>query len=115
MHRSLAGQTLDELGGPRSVLARQRRDHVQLDRLLHQLRATTGTAQEGVLQRIDRLVFSHAFAEEAVLWPVLRRVLPDGDALTLRVEEEHQEVNELVTALERDGIDDPRRAERLSR
>ena len=115
MSRSIAAQSLDELGGPRSVLARQRRDHVQLDRLLHQLEATSGTAQEEVLQRIDRLVFGHAFAEETVLWPVLRSVLPDGDELTLRVEKEHQEVNELVSAVERDGVDDPRRPERLAR
>src|SRR3954468_20979416 len=113
--RSIAHQTVDELGGPDSVLVRQRRDHVELDRLLHELDGVAGAAQEEVLSRIDRLVFSHAFAEETVLWPVLRRVLPDGDALTLRVEEEHQEVNELVTALEKDGPDDPRRPERLAR
>jgi hemerythrin superfamily protein len=113
--RSIAEQTTDELGGPSSVLVRQRRDHVELDRLLHDLEGTAGPAQEAVLQRIFRLVFSHAFAEETVLWPVLRRVLPDGDALTLRVEEEHQEVNELVSALEDDGPDDPRRASRLAR
>lgn len=113
--RSFADQTDDELGGSGSVLARQRRDHIQLDRLLHELDDTTGTAQEEVLTRIDRLVFSHAFAEETVLWPVLRRVLPDGDALTLQVEKEHQEVNELVTALERDGLDDVRRPVRLAR
>ncbi|WP_245161193.1 hemerythrin domain-containing protein [Blastococcus sp. CT_GayMR16] len=77
--------------------------------------ATAGRAQEEVLTRIDRLVFSHAFAEETVLWPVLRLVLPDGDALTLRVEEEHQEVNEQVAALERDGADDPQRQSRLAR
>src|SRR3954454_20091877 len=115
MPRSIADQTIEELGGPGSVLSRQRRDHVDLDRLLDELEGTTGAAQEEVLTRIDRLVFSHAFAEETVLWPVLRRVLPDGDELTLRVEEEHQEVNELVTALERDGADDPRRPERLAR
>ncbi|WP_040338667.1 hemerythrin domain-containing protein [Candidatus Blastococcus massiliensis] len=113
--RSIADQTDDELGGPGSVLVRQRRDHVELDRLLHELERTTGTAQEEVLGRIDRLVFSHAFAEETVLWPVIRRVLPDGDALTLQVEEEHQEVNELVTALERDGLDSPERSARLRR
>nr|WP_204262244.1 hemerythrin domain-containing protein [Blastococcus saxobsidens] len=96
-------------------MARQRKDHIQLDRLLHELDGSTGTAQEEVLQRIDRLVFSHAFAEETVLWPVIRRVLPDGDALTLQVEEEHQEVNELVTALERDGLDSPERPARLRR
>src|SRR3954447_15774294 len=112
---SIAGQTVDELGGPSSVLVRQRRDHDELDRLLDQLDGATGAAQQEVLQRLDRLVFSHAFAEEAVLWPVLRRVLPDGEELTLRVEEEHQEVNELVTALEKGGLDDPRRPERLAR
>src|SRR3954452_21977715 len=115
MPRSLAGQTVEELGGPGSVLARQRSDHEELDRLLKGLDGATRNHQEEVLTRVDRLVFSHAFAEEAVLWPVLRRVLPDGDELTLRVEEEHQEVNELVTALERDGVDDPRRPQRLAR
>ncbi|MCW2510103.1 MAG: Hemerythrin cation binding domain protein [Modestobacter sp.] len=115
MPPSIADQTVEELGGPSSVFVRQRNDHVQLDRLLHELDGTTGTEQERVLRRIDRLVFSHAFAEETVLWPVIRRVLPDGDALTLTVEEEHQEVNELVTELETLGHDDPRRAERLAR
>jgi hemerythrin superfamily protein len=113
--RSIAHQTDDELGGPGSVLVRQRRDHVELDRLLHELDATTGEEQEEVLTRIDRLVFSHAFAEETVIWPVVRRVLPDGDALTLRIEKEHQEVNELVSALERDGVDHPARPARLAR
>jgi hemerythrin superfamily protein len=113
--RSIAEQSVEELGGPGSVLVRQRDDHIELDRLLTELDGTTAPAQEEVLQRLNRLVFSHAFAEETVLWPVLRRVLPDGDALTLRVEMEHQEVNELVTALERGGPDDPRRADRLAR
>ncbi len=115
MSRSIALQTVEELGGPGSVLLRQRNDHIELDRLLHELDGTTGAAQERVLRTIDRLVFSHAFAEETVLWPVLRRVLPDGEALTLRVEEEHQEVNELVATLETTGHDDPRRAELLDR
>jgi hemerythrin superfamily protein len=113
--RSIAHQTVDQLGGPGSVLVRQRRDHAELDGLLQQLEDTTGPDQEEVLTRVDRLVFSHAFAEETVLWPVLRRVLPDGDALTLQVEKEHQEVNELVSALERDGVDHPHRPARIAR
>jgi hemerythrin superfamily protein len=115
MPRSIAHQTVAELGGPVSVLARQRADHVELDRLLHELDGTTGREQERVLRRIDQLVFPHAFAEETVLWPVLRRVLPDGDALTLRVEQEHQEVNELVSTLEATSSEDPRRAAVISR
>jgi hypothetical protein len=98
---SLAHQDTADLGGPLSILTRQKRDHVRLDELLHQLEASpVGTPQEIVLQRIARLVFPHAFAEESVLWPELRRVLPDGGALTLQVEQEHQEVNELWTRLE---------------
>src|SRR3954469_23810606 len=99
--RSLAHQSEAELGGPWSVLSRQKRDHVRLDQLLHHLEvATSRDRQDEVMLAINRLVFPPAFAEEAVLWPELRRVLPDGEALTRQVEQEHQEVNELVTALE---------------
>jgi hemerythrin superfamily protein len=98
---SLADQDTTRLGGPLSVLTRQVRDHVRLDALLERLGASSaGAEQDVVLNRIARLVFPHAFAEESVLWPELRRVLPDGEELTLRVEEEHQEVNELWTRLE---------------
>jgi hemerythrin superfamily protein len=98
---SIADQDIDQLGGPLSILVRQRRDHERLDVLLHQLDvAPAGAQEERVLGRIARLVFPHAFAEESVLWPELRRRLPDGEALTLQVEREHQEVNELWTALE---------------
>jgi hypothetical protein len=98
---SLADQSSVELGGPLSILTRQKRDHVRLDALLRQLDASpVGTELETVLHRIARLVFPHAFAEESVLWPEIRRVLPDGHELTLQVEQEHQEVNELWTRLE---------------
>jgi len=98
---SLAHQDTHQLGGPLSVLARQKRDHQRLDMLLRQLEAVAaGPAEELILNRIAQLVFPHAFAEEAVLWPELRRVVPDGDALTLRVEREHQEVNELWVRIE---------------
>lgn len=115
MSRSVTDQTVEELGGPGSVLARQRRDHIHLDRLLQELDGAEGQGRDDVLRRVNRLVFPHAFAEETVLWPVLRRVLPDGESLTLAVEKEHQEVNELVSALERDGLADPQRGARLSR
>ncbi|MEE6294888.1 hemerythrin domain-containing protein [Georgenia wangjunii] len=115
MSRSIADQSVTELGGPVSVLARQRKDHVTLDRLLHDLHRTSGESQDAVLQRLYRLVFPHAFAEEAVLWPTLRRVLPDGHELSLDVEQEHQEVNELVTRLEDMGHDAPERAAVLER
>lgn len=115
MRRSLAEQTVNELGGEGSVLARQRRDHVKLDALLRRLESTAGAEQDEVLTDVCRLVFSHAFAEEAVLWPAVRAALPDGEALTLRIEQEHQEINELVRRLEGSRHTDPGRAELLDR
>jgi hemerythrin superfamily protein len=107
--RTLADQDVPELGGRFSVLARQKADHVRLDALLHELADRPAEQQDDVLRRVYRLVFPHAFAEESVLWPAIRRRLPEGAALTLRIEQEHQQVNELVTALEGLGADDPRR------
>lgn len=99
-------QTADDLGGPRSVLVRQKRDHVELDRLLHAIDTVEGAHHQELLTQLCRLVFPHAFAEESVLWPMIRRVLPDGEQMTVRIEREHQEINELFTALERTGPDD---------
>jgi len=84
MPRSVAEQPLAELGRAGSVLARQRRDHVQLDTRLRRLTSSTG--QDQVLTDVCQLVFSHAFAEEAVLWPAIRALLPDGDELIRRME-----------------------------
>lgn len=104
---SLADQTVEHLGGPWSILTRQKRDHAELEGMLQRLPDTSGAEREELLNRISRLVFTHAFAEEAVLWPALRRHLPDGEELTTRVEREHQEITELVAALEQTGPDDP--------
>jgi hypothetical protein len=105
---SLAVQDETQLGGPWSILVRQKRDHVRLDALLHELETSYGDEQDRVLISLYRLVFPHAFAEETVLCPVIRRVLPDGEALTLQVEQEHQEVNELATRLDGCGPDERR-------
>jgi hypothetical protein len=106
---SLAEQTIEEMGGPHSILVRQKRDHIELDRLLGLIDATSGRARRGHLNRLCRLVFPHAFAEESVLWPAIRRLVPDGEALTLEIEQEHQQINELFSDLERLEDADPRR------
>jgi hemerythrin superfamily protein len=93
------------------VLVRQKRDHIELDRLLQAIDAATGAQRQDRLNELCRLVFPHAFAEESVLWPVIRRLLPDGEQLTLTVEREHQEINELFTELEKTGPDGARHRE----
>ena len=78
MTRSIADQTTAELGGDQSILVRQKRDHVALDALLAKVETSTGTQRQEHLNSLCQLVFPHAFAEESVLWPALRRMLPDG-------------------------------------
>ncbi|MEW2417023.1 hemerythrin domain-containing protein [Streptomyces sp. NPDC046866] len=98
----LAQQSPDQLGGEASVLVRQRRDHGELDRLMRLYESTDLplSAQQAVLRDIFQLTFSHAFAEETVLWPALRRLAADGEELTSRVEAEHQQINDLAMAIE---------------
>ncbi|OBB58215.1 cation-binding protein [Mycobacterium sp. 852013-51886_SCH5428379] len=107
MGTSLADQTADDLGGPHSVLTRQKRDHVELDRLLHRIDESDGATRQDHLTQLCRLVFPHAFAEESVLWPAIRKWVPQGEPLTLEIEREHQEINELFTELEKLRPDDP--------
>ncbi len=115
---SIAEQSVEQLGGPTSILARQRADHARLSRLMAQARATEkadGTEHAITLRAIARLVFTHAFAEEAVLFPAARRALPEGDPVTLHIEEDHQAVNEMVALLDRSSAGDPGHSELLER
>jgi hemerythrin superfamily protein len=97
------------------VLARQKRDHIELDRLLHAVDGATGRERQELLTELCRLVFPHAFAEESVLWPAIRRALPDGEQLTLTIEQEHQEINELFTELEKSDPDSEQHRQLWSR
>ncbi|OZG29262.1 cation-binding protein [Williamsia sp. 1138] len=105
MYVSLSQQSDTQLGGPRSVLTRQKRDHIELDRLISSIDLADGDERQELLTRLCRLVFPHAFAEESVLWPFIRRNVPDGEQLTLQIEQEHQEINERFTALELLDVD----------
>ena len=116
--RSVADQTLAELGGRTSILARQRADHQRLDRLMARARETESADERthaAALRAVARLVFTHAFAEEAVLFPAARRALPEGDPLTLEIETDHQEVDDLVARLDGSVRRDPGHAELMRR
>ncbi|MFC7994203.1 hemerythrin domain-containing protein [Streptomyces pilosus] len=108
---SISSLDAAELGGEGSILMRQRRDHARLDTMMNRWPACGSDEERDALwQDIVQLVFSHAFAEETVLWPLLRRVASHGEELTGRVEEEHQAINELVARVEK-SPGDPRRSE----
>ena len=112
---SIAGQSVEALGGPGSIIVRQRREHERLDELARRARSTEGDEQDEVLTQLCRLVFPHAFAEEAVLFPAARKRLAGGEVLSLDIEQEHQEINEVYAAVERSRRGDPGREALIER
>ncbi|MGW0087359.1 hemerythrin domain-containing protein [Streptomyces sp. NPDC003393] len=116
MSKTIKDQTVDQLGGSHSVLVRQRRQRQEMDRLMDLYLTLDDLHQrEHALKQVVRLVFSHAFAEETVLWPAVRASVSDGEELTARVEEEHQQINDLVADIERLPAGDPGREDRMRR
>jgi hypothetical protein len=70
MPSTIKEQSVEQLGSPSSVLARQRRDHSEMDRLMDRCRTLQdGEERERVLKELVQLVFSHAFAEETMHRP----------------------------------------------
>ncbi|MFE9680684.1 hemerythrin domain-containing protein [Streptomyces sp. NPDC006285] len=116
MPGTIAEQTVGQLGGDKSVLVRQRRDHAEMDRLMNRYQTLDdGAERDRILKRTIQLVFSHAFAEESVLWPAVRRSVAEGEELTSLVEEEHQQINDLISVIERLAPGDPEREELVGR
>ncbi|MCE0447128.1 hemerythrin domain-containing protein [Streptomyces tricolor] len=116
MSNTIREQTVEQLGGGSSILVRQRREHQEMDRLMDRYRSLDDAHErERVLKQVVQLVFSHAFAEETVLWPAVRASVPDGEELTARVEEEHQQINDLVADIERLPAGAPEREAKVQR
>jgi hemerythrin superfamily protein len=99
--RSAAEQSEAQLGGPGSILVRQREDHAELDRLMRAYEAASDCdARARLLDEVSERALRHAFAEETVLFPTCRRLLPDSaDVLTAHIEGEHQAINDLLAEL----------------
>lgn len=66
-----------------------------------------------MLKQTIQLVFSHAFAEETVLWSAVGCSVADGEGLTDRVEREHQQIKYLVADIERLAPGTPEREEKV--
>jgi hemerythrin superfamily protein len=116
MTKTIKDQSVEQLGGTGSILVRQRREHEEMDRLMDQYLTLGDVHQrERGLKQVVQLVFSHAFAEETVLWPAVRASVLDGEELTARVEGEHQQINDLVADIERLPAGDPGREDKVRR
>lgn len=113
--RPLLDPAEPRLGDERSLVARQQRDHEHLVVLVDWLTHSPATDQGAILREICRVVFPHAFADEAVLWPAVRKHLPYGETLVQQMNEERREMNDLACRLQEDALVDADRSTALAR
>jgi hemerythrin superfamily protein len=78
-------------------------DHRTVDQLFRQyenLGSTNPTARRAPVDRIIRELSIHAAIEEQVLYPAVRRELPDGPGMADEAFQEHQEAKEILRRLD---------------
>ena len=77
-------------------------DHAEVDAMFGQIESLPeGDARNDLVNGIIRELSVHAAIEEQVLYPVMRKELPDGDHLVQAAIDEHQQVKEALAAIER--------------
>jgi hemerythrin superfamily protein len=79
-------------------------DHRTVDQLFRRyedLADTSPAIRREPVDRVIRELSVHAAIEEEVLYPVVRRELPDGEAMADEALREHQEAKEALRRLER--------------
>jgi len=82
------------------IVSLQKRDHTRLLELMSRYEGAGQVARKALYVDIVQLVTTHAFGEEAVLFPTARWTLPNGEALTAAIEARHQKVNDLMKELD---------------
>ena len=83
------------------------RDHREVEQLFREWEQGDPGARRDVVQTIIRELSVHAAIEEQVLYPAMRRLLPDGERLMQEAIQEHQEAKEVLSDLEAKGPEDP--------
>lgn len=79
-------------------------DHADVEQMFTQIEAVPeGETRDRLVEGVIRELSVHAAIEEQVLYPAMRKALPDGDTLVQEAIDEHQQVKETLAAIERAG------------
>lgn len=77
-------------------------DHADVEQMFRQIETLPESdARSELVAGVIRELSVHAAIEEQVLYPAMRKALPDGDHLVQEAIEEHQQVKETLAAIER--------------
>ena len=77
-------------------------DHAEVEQMFRQIETLPDSdGRSELVAGVIRELSVHAAIEEQVLYPAMRKALPDGDHLAQEAIEEHQQVKETLAAIER--------------
>jgi hemerythrin superfamily protein len=82
-------------------------DHREVEEVFTEIEKGAGGAKRDLVEHVIAELVRHSVAEEQYLYPVARRVLPDGDKLADHELEEHAEAERVMKSLEQTDADDP--------
>jgi hemerythrin superfamily protein len=77
-------------------------DHAEVEQMFRQLESgVQGPARDQLVGDVIRELSIHAAIEEQVVYPAMRKALPDGETLVQEAIDEHQRVKETLAAIEK--------------
>jgi len=83
-------------------------DHREVEDVFAEIEKGAGGNKRGLVEHVIAELVRHSVAEEQYLYPVARRILPDGDKLADHELEEHAEAERVMKALEETAAEDPK-------
>lgn len=90
------------------VIALIEEDHREVEELFSQFETSDDTGKRAEIgERIIQELTIHAELEEAILYPAIKRALPDGKALIDHATKEHEQAESLIERLDGTDPDDP--------
>lgn len=83
------------------VLKDEHRRMIELFQEIEAIPITEGERRKAVFEQVSTALSVHAVAEEELLYPLMRRSIPDGEQMVEHALDEHQTVKETLARLER--------------
>jgi hemerythrin superfamily protein len=82
-------------------------DHREVEEVFAEIEKGGGGNKRDLVEHVITELVRHSVAEEQYLYPVARRVLPDGDKVADHELEEHGKAERLMKSLEETDAEDP--------
>jgi hemerythrin superfamily protein len=83
-------------------------DHREVEGVFAEIEKGAGGSKRDLVEHVITELVRHSVAEEQYLYPVARRVLPDGEKIVDHELEEHAKAEQVMKALEETDAEDPK-------